>query len=94
MELTSIGECFTFEHNPTSEEVLFARSEGDSCVPPAIPTNRLSSQQSQVEDLTLTLVDPDESSRTVSIDLTVGVYRPLWSTNKSFNQAFVNVVDE
>ena len=94
LELTGGQECFTFVWDDFDQEINFGRTTGSSCTPPASAGNRLSSQLSQIESANFTLLDPDDSSRTVGLDITIGAYRPLWNVSKQFNRAFVNLIDE
>jgi len=93
LETSREDECFTFLWDEIAEEIRFDRSEEIDCSPPVGASHRLTAEKISVERVNFSLVAPDDTSRTLRLEMDVEVSRPLWQTNQSFDQIFVNVVD-
>ncbi len=93
LETSREDECWTFLWDEIAEEIRFGRSEGIGCSPPAGASQRLTAEKVSVERVNFSLVAPDDTSRTLRLEMDVEVSRPLWQTSQSFDQMFVNVVD-
>ena len=93
LETSREDECWTFLWDEVEEKIGFGRSEGIDCSPPAEASRRLTAEKVAVERVNFSLVAPDDTSRTLRLEMDIEVSRPLWQTSQSFDQMFVNVVD-
>lgn len=94
LELTSASECWLFTWDEVLKQVKFGRSEGTECSPPLTAGEALTAEKAVIERVNFSMLAPDDSSRTVRMEMDVRIYRPLWSTTQEFDQLFVNLVDE
>jgi len=94
LELTGESECFKFSWDNVEERLMFGRVEGVDCEVPLSAGEQLTSEKTAIKGLNFSLLDLDDSSRTVGMEMEVVVFRPLWNTSQTFDQLFVNLVDE
>jgi len=94
LELTGASECWLFDWDEINGELKYGRTQGSSCSLPAGADERVTSQTAEIENVSFSLLAPDDSSRSIEMTLGVAVFRPLASSQQTFSQVFVNVVDE
>ena len=94
LELVGQSECWLFSWDDGPEQIEFGRSIGTECSPPVDADGALTVEKAKIERVVFSLVTPDDSSRTVKLEMDVKVYRPLWNSSVSFDRLFVNLVDE
>ncbi len=94
LDLTTESECWRFWWDESNEELKLNYSSGESCYLGSGSDERLMADQAEVTAVAFSLIDSDDSSRTVGLTMALSVYRPLASTTQTTTQVFVNLVDE
>jgi len=94
LELIGADECFKFSWDDVEKRLMFGRVEGIDCEAPENADKQLTSDKTVIERVNFSLLDPDDSSRAVNMEMDVTVFRPLWNTAQAFDQLFVNLVDK
>lgn len=92
--LKTADQCWLVVVDPDSQGLYFNLSAGSGCVIPGTADKRLTSQRAAITDADFSLDTSDDSSRTIRFNWTVMVARPLWQTTQTYQQLFVNVVDQ
>ena len=90
---TGKNECMMFRWDEAEKVIKYGRTSGSGCAAPSVADQDLTSQKVVVESFSFEIVNPDESSRTVVVEMTVVGFRPLWSSRQDFKLSFVNLVD-
>ena len=94
LRIVGRDECWLFSFDEVFQELRWGKSEGTECVTPSSAEELLSSKKANIERVNFSLLAPDDSSRTVKMEMDILVVRPLWSANQSFSRLFVNLIDD
>ena len=94
LELKSKSECFRFSWDEGLNRLTSNYSAGESCLPGSGSTELLTAQAATIENVNFSLLEPDDSSRAVMMDMTVSAYQPLANSSQINSLVLVNLVDE
>ena len=93
LKLERRGECWLFRWEETEKTLKFGRTVGDDCTAPTAVEGRVTGQKAMVSNGRFELTSVADSSRIVTLMMDVEVYRPLWKSQRHYEQMFVNLVD-
>lgn len=94
LETEGKDECLVFRWDEAEKIVKYGRTIGSGCTVASEANLDLTSRTATIENLNFEIVNADDSSRTVVVEMTVAGYRPLWSHRQDFKLTWLNVVDE